>query len=887
MVNFFIERPIFASAIAIIMMLAGLVAYFALPVEQFPQITPPQVVVSSTYTGAGAQAVADAVTTPLEEQINGAQGMSYISSVSANDGTSSITVTFNIGYDVDIGAIDVQNRVSQAVAQLPSIVNQSGITVKKQNPNFILAVNLYSPDGSVDPVTLSNYAYLQLVDPLKRLPGVSDVQIFGERRYAMRIWLDPNKLAKLGLAATDVQNAILEQNVQVAAGKFGEAPVPTGTAFQYQINAQGQLADAQKFGNIVLRAGTTSDATVYLRDVARTELGAMQYTSSASVDEHPAVLLAVFQLPTANALNLDKSVRATVAALAKRFPKGMALGITYDTTMFVSASMTEVVKTLSIAMLLVLGVVFLFLQSWRTTLIPMIAIPVALIGTLGVMLVVGFSLNTVSLLGMVLAIGLVVDDAIVVVENVVRQLDGGLAPMAAAKAAMKEVTAPIVATSAVLGAVFVPIAFLPGITGRLYNQFALTIAISVAISAFNSLTLSPALCAVLLRREKPSRFMLFRKFNDGFEWTRHKYADSVRHLIGARWLALLIFVGGLAVTYWLYMIIPTTFLPAEDSGYFFVITQLPNGAALQRTETTVQQVRKILEATPGVDSVLSISGLNFVTRATSSNSAAEFVILKPWAERGTSESVANIIAGVQPKLVQVTDAFTLALSPPAINGIGTFGGFDFELEDLTGRGSAALEQATEAFLAQARKDPALDPRTLITSFNTSTPQFNFDLDRAKAKLLGLSLSDIFSTMQIYLGSLYVNNVTLFGRTFEVLLEADSDAREQKRPFAALCPQFDGEHGARERDCPALADGGARYRAPLRSLRGRRDHRQRGAGIQLGTGDRGDGTCRPNPAHGFRFRVDRHHVPGIAGGIGCGDGLRARAGLRLPVPCRAI
>ena len=725
------------------------------------------------------------MTTPLEEQINGAEGMSYISSVSANDGTSSITVTFNIGYDVDIGAIDVQNRESQAVAQLPSIVNQSGITVKKQNPNFILAVNLYSPDGSVDPVTLSNYAYLQLVDPLKRLPGVSDVQIFGERRYAMRIWLDPNKLAKLGLAATDVQNAILEQNVQVAAGKYGEAPVPAGTAFQYQINARGQLADAQQFGNIVLRAGTTSDAAVYLRDVARTELGAMQYTSSASVNEHPAVLLAVFQLPTANALSLDRSVRATVATLAKRFPKGMALGITYDTTMFVSASMTEVVKTLGIALLLVLGVVFLFLQSWRTTLIPMIAIPVALIGALAVMLVVGFLLNTVSLLGMVLAIGLVVDDAIVVVENVERQLESGLAPMAAAKAAMREVTGPIVATSAVLGAVFVPIAFLPGITGRLYNQFALTIAIAVAISAFNSLTLSPALCAVLLRREKPPRFVLFRKFNDGFEWTRHKYADSVRHLIRARWLALVIFAVGLGVTYWLYSTIPTTFLPAEDSGYFFVITQLPNGAALQRTETVVEQVRKILEAQPGVDSVLSISGLNFVTRATSSNSAAEFVILKPWAQRGAGEGVADIIAAVQPKLAQVSAAFTLALSPPAINGIGTFGGFDFELEDLTGRGSAALEQATEAFLAQARKDRALDPRTLITSFNTTTPQFNFDLDRDKAKLLGLSLSDVFSTMQIYLGSLYVNNVTLFGRTFEVLLEADNDARGNRSDLSQL------------------------------------------------------------------------------------------------------
>jgi HAE1 family hydrophobic/amphiphilic exporter-1 len=785
MVNFFIERPIFASAIAIIMVLAGLIAYLNLPVAQFPQITPPQVIVQSTYTGASAQSVADAVTTPLETQINGTQGAMYLSSVSANDGTSSITITFNIGYDVNIGAVDVQNRVSQATAQLPSIVNQAGITVTKQNPNFIVAVNLYSPDGSINPITLSNYAYLQLVDPLKRLPGVSNVTIFGERRYAMRIWLDPNKLAKLGITAGDVEAAILEQNVQVAPGKYGEAPAPPGTDFQYQINAQGQLPNAQQFGDIVLRAATTNDAAVYVRDVARTDLGALQYTESAEVNEKPAVLLAVYQLPTANALDLDKQVRATMTSLAQRFPKGMEWGVSYDTTMFVSASMAEVMKSLGIAILLVLGVVFLFLQSWRTTVIPMIAIPVALIATLAVMYVMGFSLNTVSMLGMVLAIGLVVDDAIVVVENVERQLENGLAPMAAAKAAMREVTGPIIATSAVLGAVFVPIAFLPGITGRLYNQFALTIAISVGLSAFNSLTLSPALCAVLLRRERPPPFLPFRKFNEGFEWTRHKYAGAVRHLIDWRWLALAVFAAGLVVTYALYRTLPSTFLPAEDAGYFFVITQLPNGASLQRTDAVIEKTRKILEAAPGVDSVLSITGFNFITRASSSSSAAQFVILKPWAERGSKEAVANIIAGVRPQLANMSEAFSLALNPPSINGLGTFGGFDFELEDLTGRGSAALAEAVQTLLAAARKQPELDPRTLITSFNTNTPQYNFELDRPKAKLLGLSLSDIFNTMQIYLGSLYVNNVTLFGRTFDVLLEADDSARGNKSDLSQL------------------------------------------------------------------------------------------------------
>ncbi len=785
MIDFFIERPIFASSIAIIMVLAGVIAYFTLPVAQFPDVTPPQAIVKASYVGASAQAVGDTVTTPLEEQINGAQGMIYMSSVSANDGTSTITITFDIGYPIDIGAVDVQNRASQATGQLPSIVNQTGITVQKQNPNFIMAVNLYSPDNSVDPVTLSNFAYLQLVDPLKRVAGVSDVTIFGERRYALRIWLDPNKLAALGITATDVRNAVSEQNLQVAAGKLGEAPAPPGTAFEYQINAQGQLVNADQFGNIILRSSPTSDATVHLRDVARTDLGAVQYTSSAAVNGHPAVLVAVFQLPTANALDLDRHIRAKMAELGARLPKGIVWGISYDTNMFVSASMTEVMKTLGIALLLVIAVVFLFLQTWRSTVIPSVAIPVSLIATLAVMKAVGFSLNTVSMLGMVLAIGLVVDDAIVVVENVQRQLESGLAPMAAAKAAMAEVTGPIIATSAVLGAVFVPIAFLPGITGRLYNQFALTIAISVGFSAFNSLSLSPALCAVLLRRRQAPRFILFKAFNRTFDYARHAYAQSVRRLIAARWPALILFGLALVVTYRLYAAVPSTFLPTEDRGYLYVIAQLPEGASLQRTEAVVEKTRRILRETPGIADILSISGLNFVTRATSSSAAAEFVILKPWAERGKTQSAANIIAAVQPKLARLTEARVLALNPPAIPGIGTFGGFDFEIEDLTGKGTGALEQATQAFMAEARKQPELDPRTLITSFNTTNPQYNFDLDRSKAKLLGLSLSDVFDTMQIELGSLYINNVTLFGRTFEVVAQAEPGGRADEASLSRL------------------------------------------------------------------------------------------------------
>jgi hydrophobic/amphiphilic exporter-1 (mainly G- bacteria), HAE1 family len=775
MVNFFIERPIFAASVAIIMVLAGLICYPLLPVAQFPEVTPPQVVVSATYPGASAQVVADTVTTPLEQQINGVPGMIYMSSTSANDGSSTTTITFDVGYPIDIAAVDVQNRVSQAAAQLPAIVNQGGVTIQKKNPNLTLAVNLYSPGGSVDLVTLSNYAYLQIVDPLKRIPGVGDVQIFGERRYSMRAWLDPDKLAKLGVTAVDVQNAIAEQNIQVAAGKIGESPAPAGTAFEVQVNAMGRLSDPQQFDDIVIRAGTGSEATLRLRDVGRTELGALQYTSSAKINDKPTVFIAVLPLPGSNALAMDHAIRAKMAELAKSFPKGIGYGIAYDTTMFVSASMHDVVVTLVEALLLVIAVVFLFLQSWRTTVIPAIAIPVSLIATLAVMMALGFSLNTVSMLGLVLAIGLVVDDAIVVVENVERQLENGLAPLAAAKAAMREVTGPIIATTAVLAAVFVPVAFLPGVTGRLYNQFALTIAISVAISAFNSLTLSPALCAVMLRHREPSRFILFRAFNAGFSRLMHAYANAIRHLIGARWLVLAFFAVGLALTYGLYTRVPTGFLPVEDQGYFFAVAQLPDGASLERTEAVAEKIRSILSAEDGVQDVVSVSGLNFLTSANQSNAVATFAVLKPWSERG-SLTASQIVARVRPKLLAIPESVALSFDPPAIPGIAATGGFEFQVEDLNGRGAQALNDATQALLVEARKQPELNAQQLFSTFTTSTPQYNYDLDRTKAKLLGLSLQDVFNTLQIYLGSLYVNDFNLFGRTFRVTIQADQGAR---------------------------------------------------------------------------------------------------------------
>ncbi len=785
MVNFFLKRPIFASSTAIIMVLVGLIAFKLLPVSQFPEITPPQVTVSANYPGASAQVVADTVTTPLEQQISGVPGMAYMSSTSSNDGSSTITITFNVGYPIDIAAVDVQNRISQAIPQLPAIVNQGGIIVQKKNPNFVLIVNLVSPDGSIDPVTMSNYAYLQIVDPLKRLTGVSDVVIFGERRYSMRVWLDPAKLAKLGITAIDVQNAIAEQNVQVAAGKIGQSPAPAGTAFEYQVNAMGRLSTPREFGNIILRAGLQSNAIVHLKDVARIELGALQYTSSAHLDKNPTVILGIFQTPGSNALELDRQVKAKMAEISKRFPKGMTYSIKYDTTQFVSASMHEVIFTLSEALLLVFAVVFLFLQSWRTMVIAGIAIPVSLIGTLAVMEAVGFSLNTVSLLGMVLAIGLVVDDAIVVVENVERQLEHGVAPMEAVKVAMGEVTGPIIATSAVLGAVFVPVAFLPGITGELYRQFALTIAISVGLSAFNSLTLTPALSGWLLRYQGPPDFIVFRKFNEIFERVRSGYAQLVKKAIQARWVALGLFLGGILMTYGLFVRVPETFLPVEDQGYFFVIIQLPDGAALQRTDQVAKTVRDILLSTPGVQDVVSISGLNFLTFANQSNSAAEFAILKPWDVRGRGLTASMIVNAVRPRLLAIPQAVALSFDPPSIPGLGSTGGFEFELEDLTGRGSRDLDQATQALIAEARKQPEIDGRQVFTTFSTSTPQFNYALDRTKAKLLGLSLPDVFNTLQIYLGSLYVNDFNLYGRTFRVTIQAKKEARDSPGDLSRL------------------------------------------------------------------------------------------------------
>ncbi len=720
--------------------------------------------------------------------------------------------------------MDVQNRVSQAASSLPAIVNQGGVTIRKQNPNFVLIVNLTSPDHSVDPVALSNYAYLQIVDQLKRLPGVGDVQIFGERRYSMRVWLDPDKLANLGVTAVDVQNAIAEQNLQVAAGKIGESPAPSGTPFELQVNATGRLSDPSEFANIIVRADPTSGAAIRLRDVARVELGALQYSSSGYFGKDPTVVLGVFQMPGSNALDLQRQVKSKMEELAKRFPHGIAYGMHYDTTRFVSAAMRDVVITLLEALGLVILVVFVFLQNWRATIIPTIAIPVSLIATLAVMQVFGFSLNMLSLLGMVLAIGLVVDDAIVVVENVERQLEAGLPPLAAARQAMTEVTGPIIATTAVLMAVFVPVAFIPGVAGRLYNQFALTVAISVGISAFNSLTLSPALSAAIAAPQPEGIVLRLplvqRAASTGCRRPMHVLSGSSCASAGRSSASSSCCSDA-----------PTACLArsrrpscrSRTRAISSSSSSLPDGASLERTDAVAKQVRDILEATPGVEIAGFISGLNFLTNAAQSNAAVEFAILEPWDERGPQESASNLVAQVRPKLLAIPEAVAVSFDPPSINGLGATGGFEFEVEDLGGARQHGAQRRDPG--VDRRRAPAAGAQPAVRCSPRSRPRrrsSSTTSTASKAKLLGLSLPDVFNTLQIYLGSLYVNDFNLFGHTFRVTLQADKDARATTADLSKLLrAQCDRRHGSAERARRAASRSSGRRPSPTTTTTPRR------------------------------------------------------------------
>ena len=783
-VDFFIDRPIFAGVISIVISLAGAVCINLLPIAQFPQITPPTVQVKATYTGANAEVVEKTVTTPIEEQINGVEGMTYMSSISSNDGTSNITVTFDVGYDLNIAAVDVQNRVTMAQPQVPDEVRKYGITTQKRSPDFVVIISLYSPDDTFDDLFLSNYASINIVDILKRLPGVGDVQIFGEKKYAMRLWLNPDKLTSMEMTATDVISAVQEQNVQVAAGKIGDTPSPPGQTFTYSINTLGRLSSPEQFEDIIIRT-RTDGSVVRVKDVGRVELGAENYGWFGHLNGGKAALVGVFQLPGANALDVAQEVYANMERLSKRFPQGLKYAVSYDTTLFVKESIKEVIKTLLEAMALVFLVVYIFLQNWRATMIPAIAIPVSLVGTFAVLKAFGFSINTLTLFGLVLAIGIVVDDAIIVVENASRCIDEkGMAPKEATKEAMREVTGPIIATTLVLMAVFVPVAFMPGITGQLYRQFALTIAFSVGISAINALTLSPALCAALLRPTPKKQAWFFRKFNQLFEWSRSQYLKGVRWFIKAWVLVLLVFAGLVFATYTMFKIVPTGFVPAEDEGYFMVMLQTPEGASLHRTGKVCSTVEKILEKTPGVKSIVMIGGYNLLNSAMDPSSAAAFVMLDPWDERKTPElSLDGVMGTFMAQTQDINEAVVIPFPPPPIQGLSTTGGFEFELQDLTGGSLIELRAAAERLMAAGREQPVLTP--LSTTFEVNYPQFYVELDRTKAKSLQISISDIFTTLQTFLGSMYVNDFNKFGRVYRVFIQAEDNYRAKREDIAKL------------------------------------------------------------------------------------------------------
>jgi len=784
-VNFFIDRPIFASVLAIVIVVAGAVAIPFLPIAMFPEITPPQVVVTANYPGASAEVVEQTVTTPIEQQVNGVEDMIYMSSRSGSDGTMTLNVTFKVGADLDIAAVNVQNRVSIAQAKLPADVTRQGLTITKQSPDLVEIVALISPDGSRDELYLANYATLQMVDVLARVRGVGQVTVFNGRDYGMRLWLNPERLAGLGLTAGDVADAVREQNLQAAAGQIGQPPSLPGQQFQYTVTTRGRLSTPAEFEDIVLR--TRSDGSLLrVRDVARVELGAQSYGSFGRVGGKPAALIGIFQLPGANALEVSKGVQAAVARLAPSFPSGVTHERPYNTTEFVRVSIEEVVLTLFIAIGLVVLVVYVFLQDWRATLIPTMTIPVSLVGTFGVISVFGFSINTLTLFGLVLAIGIVVDDAIVVVENTQRHLDEeGLDPREATRRATAEVVGPVIATALVLMAVFIPIAFLPGITGQLYRQFALTIAVSVALSALNALTLTPALCALLLRPGGATRKRwLARTWNAAFLRLTNGYDRSVRRIVQRSVLAVVVLLLLSGAAYGLLRTVPTGFAPTEDQGYLLVNVQLPDAASVERTDAVVRQIEKILLETPGVETVVAIGGRSFITGVNGPNVASLFPRLTPWSKRKTPELQAEaILARLRARLGSIQEAVVVVFPPPPIRGISSGGGFQFELQSVAGGSLEDLDVTARKIMDAARQRPEL--AATFTGFRSGVPQLDAQVDRTKAKALGVPLSDVFSSLQIFLGSLYVNDFNAFGRVYRVQLQAEPSFRASPSDVARL------------------------------------------------------------------------------------------------------
>jgi len=786
--NFFIKRPIFAAVISIIIFVIGVLAYFRLPLSEYPEVVPPTVVVRTTYPGANPTVIADTVASPLEQQINGVEGMLYMFSQATADGVMTLTITFGLGTDLDNAQVQVQNRVSQALPRLPQEVQRLGVTTEKTSPDLLMVVHLVSPDNRYNMLYLANLAILQVKDELGRLPGVGNVQVFGAGDFSMRVWLNPNELASHNLTATDVVQAIREQNVQVAAGVLGAPPTNTGsTAFQLLVNTQGRLTTEEEFGNIIVRAAKDGQIT-RIRDLGRVELGSSTYALRSLLDNKPAAALPISQRPGSNALETSQQVRDTMERLKKSFPEGVDYKIVYDPTVFVRESIHAVGHTFIEALILVVLVVLVFLQTWRASIIPLLALPVSLVGTFSIMLLLGFSLNTLSLFGLVLAIGIVVDDAIVVVENVERNIALGHEPHEATRRAMEEVSGPIVAIALVLCAVFVPTAFIVGLSGQFYKQFALTIAISTVISAFNSLTLSPALAALLLKAHdaKKDRFTraiefafgwFFRLFNRFFGRASSGYGILVTRTLRASVIAVVVYAGLIGLTILGFSRVPAGFVPTQDKGYLVSLAQLPNGATLDRTEDVIRRMSDIALKHPGVQNAVAFPGLSINGFTNSPNSGIVFATLKPSEERNSPELSANAIAAdLNKQYASIPEAFIAIFPPPPVQGLGTVAGFKLYIEDRSTMGLESLYKETTATLQKGNQTPGL--MGVFSSFDINVPQIDAHVDRDKAKTYGIPLGDVFDTLQVYLGSLYVNDFNRFGRTYQVNVQAESPYRLQ-------------------------------------------------------------------------------------------------------------
>jgi hydrophobe/amphiphile efflux-1 (HAE1) family protein len=789
----FIDRPIFATVLSVFLTLIGLGALVILPISQYPEIVPPTVQITTTYPGASAETVSRTVATPLEQQINGVENMIYMSSQSTGDGKLTVTVTFRIGTDLNVAQMLTQNRVQDALPRLPEDVQRLGVQVRKATPNILLAVHLYSPDSSRDTLYISNYATLHVKDVLSRLPGVGDVQIFAGREYAMRIWLDPDKVAAHNLNASEVLTALRAQNVQVSAGVLNQPPVASKQAYQINVQTLGRLSTPEQFASIVLKSDSEGRVT-RLRDVGRVEIGAADYGSTAFMDHGPGMPLLIFAQPGANSLAVEHEVLDTMETLVKDFPPGLSYKVIYDPTIFVGKSVDEVIKTIFVAILLVVGVVFLFLQSWRAAIIPVIAIPVSLVGTFTFLYVLGISLNNLSLFGLVLAVGIVVDDAIVVVENVERNLERGMTPAQAAHVTMDEVGGALISIALTLCAVFVPSAFLSGITGQFFRQFAVTIAVSTLISCFVSLTLSPALCAVLFRAHEPGKprgswivrlvQAAFARFNLGFEWLSTSYGRLTRRLVQITGVVLVIYAVLIGFAGFQLARAPTGFIPEQDQGYLITVVQLPPGATLDRTEAVVKKAIDIIMSTPGVEHVAPFAGLDATTFTIASNAGTIFSGLPSlYNHEVKGLTAASVLADLRKRLSVIQEAYVLTIPPPPVQGIGNAGGFKMMLQDRAGLGSEALSKAAQTLVAAANKDPSF--AGVFTLFGTRSPSVYADIDREKAEKVGLTPTDVFNTLQVYLGSQYVNDFNYLGRTYQVIAQADGSFRQDPQDIARL------------------------------------------------------------------------------------------------------